>query len=799
MAYILDFLREKMGTEPEDDEEIEGFPDMNYKVGNTTGMDVGQEPGPLPERIGSTAQKGGEVLEVLLQNPATFQVDRRELLNVIEQLGVDITLHGNTDLGFAAAYATRAQGVPSGFNIVHRYFKRYLEQMASFKTEVEQGTDQDFKVGYVNMHASTEQLPPLEEQIASDKSLDPFGKPIGEVDPNEAPNIYMNQDFMELLFDYLVLEYTQPLQIFDNFFVRYSNRFEKEWLKAQEKQADDKYMSRTGKGGVKKQAMDKAALVETASNVDQGMNIEFREKIDRDLPSTLTLPAPQGDPREEITIETLEDALTPGRQRVNIRNISERVYDLNNDLSGDDLEMVLEELINVFDEIWLGNGTGNSLSFRGKAQALSNRLDVDSRKLMEDAANSKKIENKAKKVFAGDPEYIDREDKQHLELFDRLINQSRLAQEIDKESTVFYNIMPAWLLTADKEHEDHEGWEAPRFIWKTIVENEYDDVDFDDYSSVNARLESDREFRLDVTAAVGATYMWGQFTQVKDDYEGIEELDIDEEQGCTWIKWMNKHGLTVNIEAMHGDPGNLLRLWRPKDIAVGCRAINMTAKKKSDNWEEEYTGPMVKFTIDLEHTASYGVDPEKELEVLIEQEKELAEQDKIDTDPEKPLADILKTYHLTKPGFEQQGIHRHGPFRRGDTVLYRYLYKMIEAGFCRGDDEGIVMFEIGGEYMEELFVTRIAMDMIEAGITPEDNDPADLPMDGEFDNEKQALIARFFGLDKASTSREWTKIEEHAFDPLEGLLESAEFGYTFSSMGAIKRDKLRQWPDEEYK
>lgn len=260
--------------------------------------------------------------------------------------------------------------------------------------------------------------------------------------------------------------------------------------------------------------------------------------------------------------------------------------------------------------------------------------------------------------------------------------------------------------------------------------------------------------------------------------------------------------MKTNIEAMYGDPGNLLRIWRPKDVAVACRAVNLTAKEKSEEWDEDYRQDLVKFTIDLEHVASYGVNPEDELELLIEQERDIAENDeRFDIDPERPLADILKTYHLTKPGFEQQGIHRHGPFERGDTVLYRYLYKMVKAGFCRNPKEiGVVMFEIGGEYAETLYTTRIAMDLIELGVTPEELDPANVPMDGNYENRKQVLMAKFFGIDESSTSMEWTKIEEHAFDPLEGLLEAEQFDFTFSGRAATDAgNRPAQWQQEEYR
>ena len=778
------------------------FDDMNYMVGNTTGMDVGQEPGPLAQRIGSTAQKGGEVLEVLLQNPATFQVDREDILNVVGQLGVDVTFHGNTDLGYGAAYATRAQGVQAGYNVVHRYFTRYLDQLASFKKQVEE--EYNFNVGYVNMHASTEQIPPLEEQIASDKSLDPFGQSITEVKENKEPNIYRNTEFMELLFDYLVTENIDPVQLY-SMFGEYSNWFEKEWRNAQNNVADEIYANRLS-GDIR----GKSGLVETAAGVDQGISLIYKEKISESelgRPVDLSHRVPGEDTVSMKNLEEVLRAYSSGGG-VRIRMLAETVYDIQNDedLADSDMDVILREINGILNDLWTGNGDGKGLSFQAKVSALTNRLDIQQQDIV-DRADTDKIRAKAKKTFAGHEEAYnnytdDNGNEKYLQLFDRLIDRTQVGRQMEKESTVFYNIMPAWLTVADKEYENHPGFEAPRFIWETIVEDKYD-LDFHDYSEIKKKLDSDREFRLDITAAVAATYLWGQFTQREDSFDGDANTGLEPAEDTTWIEWMNRHGLKTNIEAMYGDPGNLLRLWRPKDIAVACRAVNLTARNESEGWEHEYRGNPLKFTVDLEHTASFGVDPEVELQKLVDQEEALAEDDRFDIDEDKPLADILKTYHLTKPGFEQQGIHRHGPFMRGDTVLYRYLYMMVNAGFCRNegeDSQGIVMFEIGGEYDQTLYTTRVAMDLIELGVEPDDLDPVNIPDDGEYENRRQALIAKFFGLDESSTSMEWTKIEEHAFDPLQGLLEAEEFDHTYSGRAATDSGtRPAQWLNEQYR
>jgi hypothetical protein len=92
------------------------------------------------------------------------------------------------------------------------------------------------------------------------------------------------------------------------------------------------------------------------------------------------------------------------------------------------------------------------------------------------------------------------------------------------------------------------------------------------------------------------------------------------------------------------------------------------------------------------------------------------------------------------------------------------------------------------------------MDLIELGVPPEEVDPVNVSTDGDYGSREEALIAKFFGIDESSTAAEWAKIEQHAFDPLQGLLEAEEFDYTYSSAAAIRNDtNPRDWQGEEYR
>lgn len=803
MTFLLDSLKEKLGDEDSGD----GFEDLNYQVGNTSGLDIGQVPGPLDQRIGRMAQIGGSIMEIQITNPATFQIDRPELMNVIDQLGFDdVTLHGDPNIGFTGAYATRGQGV-TGYNIVHRYFKRYLEQMASFREEALQ--EEKFDVGYVNMHASNEQIPPREEQIASDKSLDPFGMRLTEINGDKQPNIYRNEKFMRLLFDFLLEEQIERYELFQlyTFFENYSSNFETVWDRARHAEADRVYDRETS------DLSSKLSLIQTAAQTDVGVDGDFVELLKQELP---------GDIDENIL------------RSINLRqfNVGEVLQQLEGAdiISEEKREEVMEKLPEILDELWhfKEKRPDFGFSYEGKLGALTNHLDYEARELQEPAAGSSvtyrgetnDVKEWARRTFAGANHMYTDEDREntdsppYLTLLERLTKQTVLGRQMEKESTAFFNIIPAWMMTASEEAENHSGWNVPEFIWRNIVvrNSDYSLEELKDYGQFQEFLDEDRENQLNVIAAVGACYLWGHFTQREDSFNTeafeqtvrkTEDYEMPEFEGdeveMEWIKWMNRFGLKVNIEAMFGSPGELRRLWRPRDIAVACHAINMEADQQLDDYDEN----LVKFTIDMEHTASFGVDPLQELQKLIENEERMAEKEsQLDIDPDRPLAEIVKAYHLTKPGWEQQSGHRHGPFTRGDKTLYTWLYRLVESGFARNkDDEARVIFEVGGEYREEMYVIRVAMDMIELGIGPEDLDPNDIPVDGEFETMEQELKARFFGMDKGNFNREWAKIEEHAFDPLDGLLETEGWDYTFSSEGATQQGGARpnEWKQEEYK
>ena len=218
--------------------ENEGF-DLYYEVGNTTSMDKAPNvPSPMGERIGSLAQRGGGFFEVLIENPTTFQIDRESMFNVINQLGADISLHSNPNIGYTSTYR-------ANYDATHNYFTKYLEQVASFKKDAEirsrQSSEFGFQISRINPHISTSPLPDLEEERAQGTGLDPFGYSIADLnddlmDEKDAKNknIYRNTEFLKRLYRVLIREelgdreYGQYQEISS-----FSPKFDKAWRTAQ--------------------------------------------------------------------------------------------------------------------------------------------------------------------------------------------------------------------------------------------------------------------------------------------------------------------------------------------------------------------------------------------------------------------------------------------------------------------------------------------------------------------------------------------------------------------------------------
>lgn len=897
MSFLLDSLKEKFDFADEEGLDLDQF---NYEVGNTSGMDVtGDIPSEIAQRVGQLAQRGGGVMEIKLENPSTFFIDRQDLMSTIDGLGLDVSFHSDPNIGYTASYKT---GRGRGFDVTHDYFMKYLQNYASFKEEVEERDDLDFKSGRINPHISTDNLPPLHERMADDVSLDPFGYKISELSEEvnrkrtqQGQNIFQNKQFLRRLYYTFLLEEVDYDFQYYNLFARYSNKFEDEWEEARREATNEYFDWKTDPESDevdnKTEALEgKISVITTAEQRDRGIETEWYSIVDEygglELPVVeIDFTLDQNDDlKGDVTVTTKEKAINEviegPRGITSISQMPSTLYNLNENpedalgatLQGQQIQdgivveasmdqsilqtvqqnpdilrevqegldeipqekniygkaigKIQDKLGELLDKVWKGNGE-ERISIDAKIEALNRHFDIQQMKIQELAyeldteAEETGIETHAERVLMGEPEYFEKEGPEedmeldkHGELLRNLL-AANFEQQIWMESNIFYRVIPAWMAVADKEYEGHDGFDAPKFIWETTVKRKWGDeydLDLTDPRGEEGEdpkfldlLEENREFRMDVAAASASVYFWSHFTQVTDSFQIEGNQYVSPEEGeYTWIEWMNKYGIGVNMEAMAGGPNELFKLWRPKDMVTACRAVNITARNELDEIHEDLDDAIAKFTIDMEHTAGFGVEPWKEMELLIEQEEWLADQDfNVKVDKDNPLAYIVRMYHLTKPGWEtSQGTgHTHGPFRRGDVELYRWLYNMVEAGFGKNLGEtAYVMYEVGGEQTGTVYMAQIAMDLIELGVEPEELDPSKVDPDSEYETEKEALMARFFRMDRPNFNREWSKIEEHAFDPLDGLLQAEGFDFTWSGSGAIDQggNRPQEWKSEEY-
>ena len=876
--FLLDRLKEKFGG---DRDYSDGFDNLNYKVGNTSGMDVTQQiPSDLAERVGYAAQRGGGEMEVQIANPTSFYLDRENLYSVIDGLGIDASIHSDPNIGYTSLAKQQ-------FDQTHDYFNKYLQAHTSFDQERE-NRGLNFRLGRINPHISVSPLPPVEQGRPQGVALDPFGYSLTQVQKEdmdqrrrEGKNIYDNEEFLRRFYRLFILdeigdrEYRQ----FEQLYTPFSEKIDREWRESQNKILNRIWDERTGR--YEDKIEDKAALLAGASQADPAIsNIWLGIIDDKDVETVeiteeeVLVPNPLGEqdgqprfmPPENISslrdFNKFIENFRVQRSLTSLGTLPEIIYYFSSDdaklsdfaerkkVSIEDpsvkdkiWEAVKGPLQEAMNDLWSadpGEKRDSDLEeneprvslipIQNKRQAIQRQMEIQQDKIWEKAYENDidDLRDEVENMFGGEEGYFtngdDRSEQERHENFLRFVIDRVVSRQMETESNAFYRIFPAWMSCCNEDYAaevdggevvSHDGWKAPKFLWESLVEKHSDDWDIDlknprQENGYFEALENDKEFQMDVAAAVSGVVMWTHFTQIKNNFDmdsqsfnGEEVVEADSGR-YTWIEWMNKYGIGINMEDMAGQPQQVFRLWRPFHIVAACRAVNITAREELGEVDESLDDCPVKFTIDMEHVGSFGVDAWKEMEILINWEKEILKDppvvDELPGDSDKPLAKMVRMYHLTRPGHETtQGVgHLHGPFRKGDTELYEWLYKMVENGFAQGEERASVMYELGGEMTGTVQQAKLSMDLIELGVSPEDLDPARVDPGEEYQDEEEALIARFFGIDNSKYSREWAKIEEHAFDPLADLMEAEPFENTFSGGKAVEDRKLQEWSKEEY-
>ncbi len=362
--------------------------------------------------------------------------------------------------------------------------------------------------------------------------------------------------------------------------------------------------------------------------------------------------------------------------------------------------------------------------------------------------------------------------------------------KILQESFLFRELLPRWM--------PHAKEKPIRDIWEGIVGKKYNGSEKDVTQAEKKLIKHRAAVRGEqkIIAASAGAYTWGHLTQYTDWAPGVPEYDGSNKKKpkkATLAELLAHFKIQITLEChMSGGLGETIRIFAPEDVLVIAKAVNET---KSPLTKKTYD--IARITIDMEQISTMGVDP-------IWMMKGDKAQGFKGLSIKKQDGKFIRVVHVTHPYIMMGGSgHQHGPIRRGDTQVFKYLYLMNERGMgSRENEKTIIMYEIGTEKAESVFMIRLMIEMIEAGITPKDLKVENIQelMDKEPRDLKEKLIQEFFGLSEAEMRQEWAQIQEHTTDPLKGMLGSTKPDHTWTGKAALdRRNAPEEYKGEQYK
>ncbi len=258
------------------------------------------------------------------------------------------------------------------------------------------------------------------------------------------------------------------------------------------------------------------------------------------------------------------------------------------------------------------------------------------------------------------------------------------------------------------------------------------------------------------SAAVTSMYIYGH-VNVKDNPANRKYLE-----GKSIKEWCEEKKIYLLFEGPEASKGaeGYYRLFHPKDYYHTIKHLN---------------SPYIKVCIDIEHTVSHALDPDKLF-------KELP----------GDFGKMVMLFHLGQA--VPYGGTAHIPLTRGSRAqeqIYKWLFWMRQKGW----KDGFILFERGGgrsgrgQTAYEVFEDSVLAIRQIAKYLEKGTDPKDLPLE-------------FYGVseeNKAVFARELTAIREHAWDPIEGLLSVSEEKHTFLSKSALEKGKGQEWEKRKYR
>lgn len=802
---------------------------LNYQIAVSSGLNVTQEiPDEAYKRAAWASNQGASFIELSLGGPAQIYNEWDNLLSISRQLGLSFDCHFPVQIPFDYANPNRGRREQMGFFRSHEFMYEFVQAWGEFKQELEAQKDvngRQQKVYGINAHLVKSTIPEIEERMASDVSVDPFGTPMKESKLWKIPEVragffrHYLWDDLEENFDTLQ-SIASNIEGFSDFNIKFretlidhmagntnlnsTKYITKEMLEQLSKLGDPEFMRKNLLYMIRKHS-DAVDLSENEvssyirSEYTEG-NAFQRTLTDRgeELMDYLEKKSPERTFRKKMNKEEQLDFV---RMRLGgngemlrqtaIRNmagvsidIPEKIEDLKEHREGASIAQNLprfdpKKYMNsrwiefVPKSIWKRSKKQKKLLEQENYQKEMDRVTEILKEQLKDSITDEILRTDD---YNGPRQHkLEKGISWGEAVFRDIINfrGGYYEDQLNRESVIFWYIMPWWMAFTDRKQV--------KYIWDKITEiksSNYSKKSLEDFQEDLEKLKDSGDYDKIVAAGAGA-YVWGHFTQFKG--RGEEK---------TLVELLSEHGLTLDWESHNAGAEAEGKLWKPYDIIKVCEAVNNT-KVNGTNHE------VLHCTIDSEHLAINGVDP---LWVINGNEEKniqgMGENDGY----------MITKQHITHPAMSEQQ-HHHQPIRRGDLLVYRHIYHLVEKGFCRRNNRpGILMYELGAEKAESIFMLRLMMNMMEMGIKPEDLESENVNKiweRAESDKEEITLedyvILKFYGHTEEEWHHEWQEIFEHALDPLQGLLEVEQPDHTWSGRASIESDnRPEDWQGEQY-
>lgn len=783
-----------------DDEEVQDDKerDLNYIVAVSSGKAVTEEiPKQIGRRAGWASNQGTNFVEIIIENPAQLIMDQDMLVNLADRLGLHYNIHSSTNLAYGMSYR-QMQG--AGFDPAQEYTVKLLKETKRFREALEEAEehrglrneyDDPLPILYsINPHMAVGQMPAEEDRMARDVSVDPFGEEI------RYSRLFDNKEFRLGLWKYYFWHYQdfkddpqqfgQILNLIED--VDDLQDFTRDHIIDIMKERN--YLSQDLIDFVRQLIRYAPRASQSVFNLSSqrlaDMPEELEEFKNHSQGTSYAQQLARFDPEYWWT-------QTPDDQIIRFLGQPQRTQEGGMQFDPGplvDADIVSEEYAR---EVVMGDRELTVPDSFPNTERLS--LEENEMQDIQQNAQRRVLDPKGAafaevtEFFKSDDEEYEVRQKKPSEVMKRLAGSRRLFQgEFNKESTIFRRLMPLWMPFAE-----NEGHDTVTQMWEGITGKSFDDHEslidwlYDPTGPEDSGAMNNPRDEENVIAASTGAYVWGHFTQIPPGYDK------------TLVQYLDEAEVFWTFESHFVGGAENTRIWKPKDMIEVVKAINDTPvewKNEQGETVDRRTTDWTRITIDMEHIATQQVNP---LWVINGKEEE-GYKGLEDGDGE-----YILMQHVTHPYLGEGGPgHFHGPIQRGDTLVYEYMYSLIDKGMAQTDDYATFMYELGSEKTETLFIMRLILRMIEHGIKPIDlkneGGVTEILNKDEPENMKEYLIHKFFGITDTEVQHEWQEIFEHALDPLEDLLQAESGGHTWMGRAALQNDaRPEEWQKEEWR